>query len=286
MIFDIVHADALEYLPTLKDNSIDLVLTDPPYFTHGMGADWNQNKLSERKSKGKVINLPVGMKFDPKQGIKFQDFMEKVSHELLRIVKPGGFFISFSQARLYHRLGIAAENAGFEIRDMLGWKYEGQAKAFSMDHFVNKMKLTSKEKEKLIENLEGRKTPQLKPMLEPMVLAQKPKEGTFIENWQKYGTGLIDTMPSLDGKFPGNLMDVKKPSTKEKGKNNHHLTVKPLRLMQHLIQIFSKQGQMILDPFNGSGTTGLACKLENRNYIGIEIDADYVDYTKKRLKFI
>jgi len=284
MLLDIVHDDALHYLPTLSDNSIDLVLTDPPYFTHGMGADWNQNKLSARKSKGKVISLPVGMKFDPKQGIKFQEFMEKVSNELIRILKPGGFFISFSQARLYHRLGIAAENAGFEIRDMLGWKYEGQAKAFSMDHFVNKMKLSLKEKENLIRNLEGRKTPQLKPMLEPMILAQKPKEGTFIENWQKYGTGLIDTMPSLDGKFPGNLMDVKKPTTKEKGKNNQHLTVKPLRLMQHLIQIFSKQGQIVLDPFNGSGTTGLACKLENRNYVGIDIDANYIEYTKKRLK--
>ena len=286
MLLDLVHDDALNYLPTLKDNTVDLVLTDPPYFTHGMGADWNQNKLSERKSKGKVISLPVGMKFDPKQGIKFQEFMEKVSKELLRILKPGGFFISFSQARLYHRLGIAAENAGFEIRDMLGWKYEGQAKAFSMDHFVNKMKLSTNEKEKLIQNLEGRKTPQLKPMLEPMILAQKPKEGTFIENWQKYNTGLIDTLPSLDGKFPGNLMDVKKPTTKEKGKNNKHLTVKPLRIMQHLIQIFSKQGQIVLDPFNGSGTTGLACKLENRNYIGVDIDLNYIDYTKKRLKLM
>ena len=71
--------------------------------------------------------------------------MTKVSTEVYRILKPGGFYISFSQGRLYHRMAVAIEDCGFEIRDMLVWKREGQAKAFSQNHFVRKMKITEKD---------------------------------------------------------------------------------------------------------------------------------------------
>jgi site-specific DNA-methyltransferase (adenine-specific) len=174
------------------------------------------------------------MKFDPKQGLGFQTFMLGISKEVHRVLKPGGFYIAFSQARLVHRLGVAVEDAGFEVRDLLGWTYEGQAKAFSQDHFVRKMKhLSDKEKSDLIASMGGRKTPQLKPMIEPMILGQKPKEGTFIENWQKWGVGLVDTKQSLDGKFPGNLMEVAKPNKDEKGADNEHITVKPVMCSSH-----------------------------------------------------
>jgi len=61
------------------------------------------------------------MKFDPKQGIELQNFYTKVSKKLYKVLKPGGFFLSFSQPRLSHRMAIAMENAGFEIRDMYAW---------------------------------------------------------------------------------------------------------------------------------------------------------------------
>ena len=229
--------DCRNVLKQLNDNSIDLIITDPPYFIDGMGNDWNKENLSKKVKKAKVVGgLPVGMKFDVEQGKKLQEFMEPICNEFMRILKPGGFCIIFSQARLYHRMAIATENAGFEIRDMLGWKYEGQAKAFSLNHFVKKMKnLTEEEQNQIIKEMEGWKTPQLKPQIEPMVMAQKPKEGTFIENWIKYNVGLVNITESLDGMFPGNIMEVSK---KERDEKIEHLTVKPVKLISHLVKLF------------------------------------------------
>lgn len=283
--WELRQGNALRLLSEVPDNSVHLIVTDPPYFIDGMGDDWDNTALLEKTQKAGVIgSLPVGMKFDPQQGHNFQRFMAQVAAEAIRVLKPGGFFISFSQARLYHRMAVAVEDAGFEIRDMLGWVYEGQAKAFSQEHFVRKAKnLSESEKDSIIQRLDGRKTPQLKPCIEPMVLGQKPREGTFVENWLEHETGLVDTRASLDGKFPGNLMRVPKPSKAEKGTDNPHLTVKPIQLVEHLIKLFSKEGQLVLDPFTGSGSHGVAALRAGRQFLGFEIERTYVRVAAGRL---
>lgn len=280
------HGDCLQSLQEIPDNAIHCVITDPPYFIDGFGSDWSKSSLKRRAANADVIGtLPVGMKFTPQQGRDLQQFMEPVCEQLYRVLKPGGFCIIFSQARLYGRLAVATEDAGFEIRDMLGWTYEGQAKAFTQDHFVHRMRhLSSAEREKIIQSLGGRKTPQLKPCIEPMVLAQKPKDGTFVQNWMQHGVGLVDTSQSLDGRFPGNLMPCAKPDAIEKGPGCDHLTVKPQRLLGHLIKLFTQEGQIVLDPFLGSGSTALAAIQTSRRYIGMEIDESYVKISQRRIQ--
>ena len=216
----IYNSDCINTLKEIQKESVHLVLTDPPYFIDGMGDDWDNDKLQTKINKAGVIGgRPIGMKFDTNQGRAFQKFISPILIECFRLLKPGGFLISFSQARLYHRLAVAAEDCGFEIRDMLAWQHNGQAKAFTQDHFVQKRKdLSNKKKKEIILKLDGRKTPQLKPQLEPMILAQKPKQGTFVDNWIKHEVGLIDTKVSLDGTFPGNLMPINRPDKLEKGK--------------------------------------------------------------------
>lgn len=284
--WELRHGNSLALLKEIPNESIHLIVTDPPYFIDGMGDEWDNTALQEKTAKAGVIgSLPVGMKFDPAQGKNFQRFMEQVALEAFRVLKPGGFFISFSQARLYHRLGVAVEDAGFEIRDMLGWVYEGQAKAFSQEHFVRKNKaLTAAEKTSIIERLAGRKTPQLKPCIEPMTLAQKPRIGTFVENWLEHETGLVDTSQSIDGKFPGNLMQVPKPRKQEKGEGNTHLTVKPIALIEHLVRLFSKEGQLVLDPFTGSGSHGVASINAGRNFLGFELERVHIRTSASRLR--
>jgi len=268
----------------IPDASVDFVLTDPPYGIDGMGEEWDHAALAGKASRASVIgSLPVGMKFDRQQGKQLYDFLLPVFSECLRVLKPGGFMVAFSQGRLYNRLATAAEDAGFEIRDMLGWTYEGQAKAFSQDHFVRKMKIPDDEKARILAELGGRKTPQLKPMIEPMVLAQKPREGTFVENWMAHGVGLVDTSQQLDGKFPGNIMAVPKPSKAERGEENGHFTVKPLRLMDHLIRLFTKEGAVVVDPFIGSGTTALSALRTDRRCVGFEISDAYFEVIRRRL---
>jgi len=292
--------DCLDGMKNIPDNSVDMVCTDPPYFLDGLGNDWDKNRLDKRGNSSVVGNLPKGMKFDRNQSKKFKEFYSLVSKEVFRILKPGGSFISFSSPRLYHAMASAVEDEGFEIRDMLGWIYtQSQVKAFKQDHIINKDKTrTDEQKENLKQLCEDWRTPMLKPAIEPMCLAVKPIEGRYIDNFEKYGTGLMhcneDTL--VNGKFPSNIMTtqegvldtnvflVKKPTKVEKDVSNTHLSVKPIELIQHLIQLFTREGALVLDPFMGSGTTAVAAKSMKRHYIGFEINQEYLDICTIRLR--
>lgn len=284
--YKIYNDDCRAAIKSLPNNSVDLIVTDPPYFIDGMGDDWNDTRLTKKaKHSGVVGGLPIGMKFDRAQGARLQEFLEPLAKEFIRVLKPGAFCIVFSQGRLYHRAAMALDAAGFEIRDMLGWVYTGQAKAFSLSHFIKKDKtLTDSQKDALIEQLLGWKTPQLKPQIEPMTLAQKPREGTFIENFIKYGVGLMNSTETLDGTFPGNIMAIpKQVRAKETDTKIEHLTVKPVKLISHLIRLFTQKDQTILDPFMGSGSHGVAALENKRKFIGYEIESKYFNISYKRL---
>ena len=285
--YQLFNEDCRRGIKNISDHSIDFIVTDPPYFIDGMDDGWDDKNLKSKAAKSGVIGgLPVGMKFDRTQGENLQKFLEPLCREFMRILKPGGFCVVFSQGRLYHRTAMALDVSGFEIRDLLGWKYEGQAKAFSQNHFIRKDKTMSEaEKQKLIEELDGLKTPQLKPQIEPMVLAQRPKDGTFVANWKKYQVGLVNTKESLDGMFPGTVMEVSKAVRKsETDEKIEHMTVKPVSLISHLIKLFTKTGQTVLDPFLGSGSHGVAAIESDRKFMGFEIEKKYYDIASKRIE--
>lgn len=302
IINKVSYGECVDMMKKIPANSIDMVCTDPPYFLDGLGDDWNKESLDNKGSSAVVGNLPKGMKFDRSQSKKFNEFYSKVSSEVFRILKPGGAFISFSSPRLYHSMAMAVEEAGFEIRDMLGWIYtQSQVKAFSQDHIIEKDKsLNAEQKSKLKEACNNWKTPQLKPAIEPMCLAVKPIEGRYIDNFQKYGTGLMNTSDETktgEGFFPSNIittdkveesMDrvflVSKPNKTEKGEYNTHLSVKPVNLISHLVKLFTKEEAIVLDPFMGSGTTAVACVQAKRRYVGFDINKEYIKITERRIK--
>lgn len=125
-----------------------------------------------------------------------------------------------------------------------------------------------------------RRTPQLQGGFDSIILAQRPKSGTHIDNWMEHRTGLIDIEATLDGKRPTTVMRVSKAVRED---YNEHLTVKPVRLIAHLIRLFSTEGQTVLDPFLGSGTTAVAASYEDRECIGIEIDPRHVEIAERRI---
>ena len=264
-------ADCRAGMAQLADGSVSLTLTDPPYFIDGMDDGWNHRRLRSRVKPGVVGGLPAGMKFTREQGRNLYAFLTPIAEQWLRVIKPGGFALCFAQPRLYHRAAAAIEDAGFEIRDALAWRYEGQAKAFTQDHFVRRRNLPDAEKRRIIAELGGRKTPQLKPQMELIVLAQAPRDGTFVDNWLKHRTGLISPDAPLvePDRFPGTVIPV--PKTRER---YGHMTAKPVPLLQHLIRIFCADGAdaVVLDPFAGSGATGIAARRESRGFIGFELD--------------
>lgn len=298
----ILLGESLELLKKVPDNSIDAVITDPPYFLDGLSNTWKKSDIDKKGSSKMVGNLPKGMKFDRDQSRKFREFYYEVSKEVFRVLKPGGAFLSFSSPRLYHSMAIAVEDAGFEIRDMLGWVYtQSQVKAFTQNHIISKdKKYTESQKETLVEMCKDRRTPQLKPAIEPICLAFKPVEGRIIDNVFKYNTGLMnvsdDVKTGTDGIFPANIvttdtitdeMDrvflVKKPTKKDKGEYNTHLSVKPVSLMAHLCRLFAPENGIVLDPFMGSGTTAIGCIESGKHYIGMEINEEYIHISNRRI---
>lgn len=273
---EVFLGDCFKYIMQQPENSIDCVVTDPPYFLDCLGEEWNM-----RSSNSHIKSLPMGMKFSKEQGKLFESFMNKLSKELYRVLKPGGFFLSFSSPRLYHNMVMGIENAGFEIRDQIVWHYHiSQVKASRQDHVIeNDKKMTKLEKFLLKEKIKNYRTPMLKANHESICVAMKPIEGRFIDNFNKWGTGMI----KVKDKLLTNVLCYEKPSRVEK-KDNNHPTVKPLGLMEELVCTFCPEGGVVLDPFLGSGTTMLAAWGLGRFCKGSEKNSEYVDIIKMRMK--
>jgi site-specific DNA-methyltransferase (adenine-specific) len=247
--------DCRDILPTLP--KVDAVVTDPPYFLHNLGEQWNEG----RETESQVVGLASGMAFDRRQG----DDLEAASGEWARSFpcKPGAFVAAFGQARLIHRMTVAFDLAGYEIRDQLAWHYgTGQMKAQDLSRFDSDA------------DLMGRKTPQFAPQYEPIMLAQVAREGNFVENWSKHQTGLVDVSGNC-----GQIIYCPKPSDR-----HGHPTEKPTGVMLELIRRLSLSDQTILDPFMGSGTTGVAAVQMGRSFIGIEREPKYFDIACKRIE--
>lgn len=297
----VVLGNCFEKLEELPTNSVDAFVTDPPYFLDGMGDSWKDNMIQRNTTKNQTVkSLRSGMKFDKKQGVEFQSYMNKIALTAFEKLKPGGWFIAFSAPRLYHRLAVGVEDAGFEIRDMWQWLYtQNQMKAMGLSRSLKKdvENLSEEDFMKLEEELLVWKTPQVKSCFEPIVLAQKPREGTFYENWKKFHVGLVNVksgVGSNNDKDTSNVMSteniseiidqtflVGKPTKNEKGESTH-LSVKPLSLMEHIIVNTVPEGGLVVDPFNGSGTTGLAAVKTLRRFIGYENNPEYFKQSLER----
>lgn len=137
----IIHSDNLAYLRTLPDNSVDAVVTDPPYGIGFMGKEWDtftsdylddELKREEKRKPRTDGRTHTGFGNSVYAGSydlsitgnhKFQQWFYELSVELLRILKPGGHLLSFCGCRTYHRMACAIEDAGFEIRDQMQWLF-------------------------------------------------------------------------------------------------------------------------------------------------------------------
>jgi site-specific DNA-methyltransferase (adenine-specific) len=204
MTYQILHGNNLDILPTLADNSIDSIVTDPPYELGFMGKKWDSSGIA---------------------------YSVELWQQCLRVLKPGGHLLSFGGTRTYHRVAVAIEDAGFELRDSIAWLY-GSGFPKSLDIAKNIDKAMGVESEvvgtRLAQgsarkikgtNSAANKIPNsgslefdetvieitkptsseaqqwqgwgtaLKPAFEPVIVARKSIEGTVANNVLKWGTG-------------------------------------------------------------------------------------------------
>jgi DNA modification methylase len=296
----IIHGDCIKTLEIFKDNSIDAVITDPPYFIDKLDATWDEASLALDKKNSHIKHLPKGMKFSKQQSKDFYNYYLEVSKILYEKIKPGGYFLSFSSPRLYHSMAMAMDDAGFEIRDQINWVYtQNMPKGMSVMRQIDHLDLLEEEKDVLKERFKDYKTPQLKSCFEPICVAMKPIQGTFLKNELEFNTGLLnfgEKVGTLEDKVPANLVTtdtflsdydknflVKKPVKKEKKEYNTHLSVKPVELMCHLLRLFTKENALVVDPFVGSGTTLVGCYQTKRRCVGIEKNEVYYNIAMRRI---
>ena len=232
--------DCLEKLKELEDNSIDSIVTDPPYGLSFMGKDWDKVKATRETQSQVVKGLGAGMKMTTlADNIEFEKWVTEWSMECYRVLKPGGYMLAFGGSRMYHRLASGVENAGFEIRDQMMWIYgSGFPKSLNIGKGVDKKLGNTREVigekhrgdvQKAKQNGSGyladpanrNNTKQfgygteiitkgntewegwgtaLKPAHEPIVMARKPLIGTVANNVLEYGVGGIN----IDGCRVGN----------------------------------------------------------------------------------
>ena len=365
----LLNGDCIEQMQKLIDEGVQVesVVTDPPYELGFMGKSWDAS----------------GIAFD-----------KKTWELAFQLLKPGGYLLAFSASRNYHRMAVAVEDAGFEIRDQIMWIYgSGFPKSLNIGKAVDKelgnkrtdlgsnpnQRLNTPENDIYEAGIRGKEAritkgntewegwgTALKPAHEPIVMARKPLEGTVVDNVLEHGVGGInidecrvglsegddprlggkgswktdkmakdvyvggyagkETGSSELGRFPSNVMhsgldeewarffycpktaksernqglvefddkqyshdgrkkSIENPYQRNKSiSKNSHPTVKPVELMKYLCRLVTPKGGTVLDPFMGSGSTGMAAKDEGFDFIGIEREKEYFEISEQRIK--
>lgn len=187
-----MNGDVIQMLRTLPDESVDAVVTDPPYGIRFMGKAWDgQNIVEQQRKRAQYKQKSYGFQrsgprstaaesagtYDLSHSANkaFQRWTEGWAHEVLRVLKPGGYLLCFAATRTYHRMACGVEDAGFEIRDQIGWLF---GSGFPKSHNLH-------------DKWEGWGTA-LKPAWEPICLARKPFKGTVAANVLAHSTGAIN----------------------------------------------------------------------------------------------
>jgi len=157
----IICGDCLDVMASMPESSVDSIVTDPPYGLSFMGKDWDH-------------------------GVPGEAFWR----EALRVAKPGAHLLAFGGTRTHHRLMCAIEDAGWEIRDCLGWLYgSGFPKSLDVSKAIDKMAGAERAHEAIQWQGWGSS---LKPAWEPVIMARKPLIGTIAQNVLQYGTGALN----------------------------------------------------------------------------------------------
>jgi len=234
----IIQGDCLKVMKDIPDNSVDLILTDPPYaISNEVVITRGRNKM---KFKGTDLKLGFGDwdKFDSLDD--YLQFTFKWLDECVRILKPGKLIISY----------FDRDKINF-ISDYLQKKHN-----FKLKGYFAHLKSNLVPQARKVKWMNG---------WEEVGLWQKP-EGELTFNYQLGQQKDYMQVPICGGK-----------------ERTKHPTQKPLKILELFIKYWSNKNDVILDPFLGAGTTGVAAKKLGRNFIGIELNPDYIEIAKKDL---
>ena len=242
----IINGDWLEVMKDIPNNSIDLVVTDPPYNISQDGKKIDRSHI-ESKSMRRTSDRVKRLKYDFGEWDKFKtekDFLEFTNlwiGQCSRILKPNGSFYSFFDRGMISYFETLLEKNGFHIRSPIVWHKRNPIPMLFKVGYMSACEFIS--------------------------FATKNKGSGHIFNYQLGQQHNFIETPICQG-------------------NNRtiHPTQKPEEVIKVFIEYSSNKNALVIDPFMGSGTTAIACKKLNRNFIGIEKNLDYVKIAEERLK--
>lgn len=217
--------DCLSVLNDIEMDSIDLIVTDPPYKMTSRGGTGTTGGMLKKK----IVNSGKVFKYN---NIDCKEYAK----DFYRVLKDGGHcYIMTNNLNLIHMLNTFT-NAGFHFIKSLIWDKQ---RKITGTYYMSQYEY---------------------------ILFFRKGKGVKINN-----CGTSD------------IISVKNQKTKKNGSNLHD-TEKPVELMRILIENSSKTNDIILDPFMGIGSTGVACVSSNRQFIGVEIDKEYYDIAYERIQ--
>jgi len=249
--FTLLKGDSFKLLKKIEPKSVDMIFADPPYFLSSGGISCQS---------GKQVSVNKG-EWDYSKTIEDRIKYHRKWIALCReVLKDNGTIMISSTLHSVYAIGVALELEGYSIINNIIWKKTNPAPNLACRCFTHstetiiwaRKQLTLKKKGKHYFNYEAMKEENGGKQMKDVWEFEEPE---IVE---------IATAPKSEKKY---------------GK---HPTQKPLKLLERLITAASKEGDLVLDPFSGSGTTGIVASNLNRKYIGIEIDKDYLELTKQR----
>jgi DNA modification methylase len=310
----LIEADALLTLAKLPDSCIDAIVTDPPYGIGFKGEAWDsKNILKAARTDNEWTDVTEA----------FERWTSVWAEQCRRVLKPGGHLLAFGAPRTFHRLVSGIEDAGLEVRDQLLWLYaQGMPKSRRLPGGLGTTLKPAYEPVLVARRLLDGSTQDNLDAWGTGALNIEATRVSDARYWPahvvvSHSPDCVNAACATD--CPAGLIDRARPQTqasrlffspkatraeREAGceqlpktsvqlYNGHHHpprlvanlhpTVKPIELMRWLVQLVTPPGGIVLDPFAGSGTTGIAALLENRQFVGIEREGRYVDIACARL---
>lgn len=292
----IYNWDCLDLLKKIDNNSIDLCITDPPYNYEFLNHNWNQEEINRRiekvqNSKTLIKHIPYWSwlswwvrnerwyKKNYENNISYTDWASKWWEELYNSMKHWWYVLIFNSSRTIAHIQVAMEKVWFYTRDILVWK-----KNSWLPKWLNYSKKLEKLWVKDFHKYEWFHSC-LRNEWEAILMIQKPLLNNYQNTIKETWLWLLKT--DLEKwKFQWNVFENYKRDKKDEF--NSHCTVKPIELLEKLMQICIpiEKNRVVLDPFIWSWSTAVACKNLWLDFIWFEINKEYYNISLERLKSI
>lgn len=287
----IMFGNCIDHITQLTDDSIDLFLSDIPY---GINLDdWDvlhnntnsallgkspaQEGKTGFKRRGKPIN--GWSQADRNIGMEYQEWCKDWASKVYPKMKTGSFLFVFGARRTIHRVINAFEDSGFLLKDTMAWKKpSAHHRAQRVSIVLERRGLTEEARK-----WDGWRLGNLAPIWEPIAWFMKPYKigGTITDNILENEVGAMNIGEcKINGSCPTNLLEF----GFRRNEKRTHEAQKPLDLIEYLIKLTTREDQIVLDPFMGSGTTAVAAINVNRKFIGFEINQEFYEKSLLRIE--